>query len=170
MSRPRTEAPAASTAAGTDMPSHEHDADAAPDVEYGGSGRKRWIVLAVVAPIVVVGALLVGRALRDDGAERALRIDDAAGQDAYDHEYTIPLGTADRIAAGEQIEIVPAELVVTVGESIRIVNEDDQDHYVGVFFVAAGETLTQRFASAGVLEDLCTVHPSGSFRLRVVDA
>ena len=142
----------------------------APDVEYTGSGRGRWLVLAVMVPIVVVGALMIGSALRSDDGRDGLRIDDASGEQAYDHEYVIPAGTGERIDAGEAIEIVPAELVVTVGESIRIVNEDDRDHYVGVFFVAAGETLTQRFRSAGVLEDLCTVHPSGSFRLRVVDA
>jgi hypothetical protein len=34
--------------------------------------------------------------------------------------------------------------------------------------VAAGETLTQRFKSEGVLEGDCSVHPSGSFTLRVV--
>ncbi len=140
------------------------------DIEYAGSGRTRWLVLAVLVPVIVVGALLLGRALRADDITSGLEIADASDEVVYDYEYTIGPGTGDRIAAGEPVEIVPAELVVRVGESIRIVNDDDQDHYVGVFFVAAGETLTQRFGSAGVLEDLCTVHPSGSFRLRVVES
>lgn len=140
------------------------------DIEYERPGRGRWLALAVMVPIVVIGALLIGRALQPDDVTSGLEISDASGEVSYDYDYVIDAGTGDRIANGEPVEIVPGELVVTVGESIRIVNDDDQDHYVGVFFVAAGETLTQRFGSAGVLEDLCTVHPSGSFRLRVVDA
>lgn len=151
------------------------DEGAEPDmvttgVEYEAPGRGRWLVLAVMLPVVIVGALLIGRALQADDVTSSLEISDASGQAAYDYDFVIDAGTGERIASGEPVEIVPAELVVTVGESIRIVNHDDQDHYVGVFFVAAGETLTQQFGSAGVLEDLCTVHPSGSFRLRVIDA
>lgn len=85
----------------------------------------------------------------------------------FDHEFVIPAGTGDRIQAGEDVEIVPRELVVMVGDSLRIVNEDDQGHAVGVFYVGSGETLTQRFDSPGVLEGLCDIHPSGTFTLRV---
>ena len=151
------------------MSGRTDDVAADVDLEHSGSNRTRWLVLAVMVPVIVVGALLLGRALRADEITSGLAIADASDEVVYDHEYTIALGTGDRIDAGEPVAIVPEELVVRVGESIRIVNEDDRDHYVGVFFVAAGETLTQRFASAGVLEDLCTVHPSGSFRLRVVE-
>ncbi len=130
--------------------------------------RSHWIVLAVLVPLVAVGGLLLGRAMADDDATgdtvEVERADDAT---EYEHDYLIPPGTAGRIAAGEAVEIVPAELVVTVGEAIRIVNNDSEDHIVGVFFVAAGETLTQRFNSPGVLEGECSVHPSGAFTLLV---
>ena len=59
---------------------------------------------------------------------------------------------------------------MTVGESIRIVNDDVVGHVVGVFYVGAGETLTQRFDSPGELSGECSVHPSGSFTLRIVEA
>lgn len=125
-------------------------------------------VLAVLVPVVLVGAYLIGTA---GGDEAPAGIDITSADDAteFQHDFLIPLGTAGRIAAGEQIEIVPAELVVTVGDALRIVNEDSTDHIVGVFFVAAGETLTQRFNSAAVLEGECSVHPSGAFTLRVVE-
>lgn len=130
--------------------------------------RGPWLVLALLVPLVVVGGLLAGRAFRDD-AEPSNRIEVTRADDAtaYEHDFLIPPGTADRIAAGQLVEIVPAELVVHVGDAIRIVNSDSQDHVVGVFFVAAGETLTQRFNSEGVLEGECSVHPSGAFTLRV---
>ena len=95
------------------------------------------------------------------------KVDDAA---EFDHDYLIPAGTAERIAAGEEVEIVPAELEVEVGEPIRIVNDDSEGHVVGVFYVGAGETLTQRFDSPGELSGECSVHPSGAFTLRVVEA
>lgn len=131
--------------------------------------RGPWIVLAVLVPFVVVGGLLAGRAFRDDGdAPNRIEVTRADDATSYEHDYLIPPGTADRIAAGQPVEIVPAELVVRVGDAIRIVNNDSADHVVGVFFVAAGETLTQRFNSEGMLAGECSVHPSGSFTLRVV--
>lgn len=127
------------------------------------------VALVVLVPIVLVGAYLIG--VRSSGDESPSGIDITNADDAteYQHDYLIPLGTADRIAAGEQIDIVPAELVVEVGDALRIVNADASDHVVGVFFVAAGETLTQRFNSEAVLEGECSVHSSGGFTLRVVE-
>ena len=66
-----------------------------------------------------------------------------------------------------KIEIVPQPHDVSVGESIRIVNDDDQGHIVGVFYVGAGETLSQRFSSPGTYEGACSVHPSGQLRVVV---
>ncbi len=102
-----------------------------------------------------------------DSASDSITVTDVDDVGDFDHEFVIPAGTGDRLRAGEEVEIVPRELVVAVGDSLRIVNEDDQGHSVGVFYVGAGETLTQRFDSPGVLEGACTVHPSGSFTLRV---
>lgn len=128
----------------------------------------RWqqVVLLILVPLVVVGGILVGRAV-SDGDDAGLSITDASDETEFDHEFVIPPGTGERIENGETVEIVPAELTVEVGESIRIENDDTEDHVVGVFFVAAGETLTQRFNSAGELSGECSVHPSGQFTLLV---
>jgi len=102
------------------------------------------------------------------GEERqgALLVPDPTA-DSYDYDYEIPLGTGDRFDNGEIIEIIPAELEVTVGEVLRIINDDDRDHLIGPFFVGAGETLVQRFSAPGDFEGICTVHPSGQFILTV---
>lgn len=84
-----------------------------------------------------------------------------------DYDYVIPMGTGAQLDAGERVEIIPADLQVRVGEVLRIINEDNRGHVIGAFYVAAGETLRQRFASPGVLEGECSVHPSGSFTLTV---
>ena len=118
---------------------------------------------------LVVAAALVAFAGcgEDQSASESITVTDVDDVGEFDHEYVIPLGTSFRIASGEDVEIVPRELVVEVGDSIRIINEDDRGHSVGVFYVGAGESLTQRFDSPGVLEGLCSVHPSGAFTLRV---
>ena len=48
---------------------------------------------------------------------------------------TSSTGAGAKIEAGESINIIPAELMVRVGESLRIINDDDRGHVVGVFFV-----------------------------------
>jgi plastocyanin len=89
------------------------------------------------------------------------------GAVSFDYDYLIPVGTADRISDGESVEILPAELTVHVGEVIRIINEDDEGHFVGIFYVGSGETVTQRFTSAGEFVGACSVHPSGQLTLEV---
>lgn len=131
--------------------------------------RVQVVVLAILVPVVLVGAYLIGSNLGDDETPAGIDVTSADDATEFEHDFVIPAGTAERIEAGEEIEIVPAELVVEVGDALRIVNEDSADHIVGVFFVAAGETLTQRFNSEAVLEGECSVHPSGAFTLRVVE-
>ncbi len=82
-------------------------------------------------------------------------------------EYVIPEGAGEALDAGTPLEILPAELQVNVGDTIRIENQDDRGHTVGPFFVGANETLTQRFATPGEFEGVCTVHPSGQLVLVV---
>ncbi len=93
--------------------------------------------------------------------------DAAADVETATYEYVIPVGAGEALDAGEPLEILPAELEVRIGETIRIVNEDDRGHAVGPFFVGANETLTQRFSSEGEFVGICTVHPSGEFVLVV---
>lgn len=130
--------------------------------------RRRALALAILVPAVVAAALMIGFAiLGDDGDGDPLRLASASDAIAFEWDIVIPDGTAARIAAGEEVAIVPPVMTAHVGEAIRIVNEDSEDHVVGVFFVGAGETLTQRFQSAGELQGECSVHSSGAFTLRV---
>jgi len=128
--------------------------------------KRTPIVLGVLAAIVLLaGGIWLGA--KAGGNDGPLRVEDASGDAAFDYDFVIPEGTGERIAAGDDVQIVPQEMTVHVGESIRIINDDVQGHVVGVFYVGAGETLTKTFASVGVLSGECTVHPSGQFTLRV---
>ena len=94
---------------------------------------------------------------------------EATGPEEPTYSFVIPAGAGDRIEQGEPLDILPRELVAQLDETIIIVNEDDQAHLLGPWFVGAGETLRQRFTTEGVFEDKCTVHPSGQFTV-VVEA
>lgn len=88
----------------------------------------------------------------------------------YDHDYVIPFGTGRRLDGGEEIEIVPGELDVEVGETIRIVNEDVRGAAVGIFWVPAERTVAMEFTTPGTLTGECDVHPSGVFTINVTEA
>lgn len=127
-------------------------------------GRTAMVVLAL-GLLGLLGGLLGGCGGDDGGAEVGVAEPDAAR--VADHRFTIPDGTGEAMDRGEEVEILPAELAVEVGQVLEIVNEDDRGHLVGPFFVGAGETLRQEFTSPGEFQGICTVHPSGQFVLTV---
>ncbi len=129
--------------------------------------RTQRILLVVLIPLVVIGGLLIGRAVRPDDTSTSVVIGEADEVTTFEFDYYIPAGTADRIERGEQVDLVPRELTVQVGETIRIVNDDVEGHVVGVFYVGPGESLTKRFTAPGELSGSCTVHSAGEFTLRV---
>jgi plastocyanin len=117
--------------------------------------------LAALALAGVLALTACGDDSSDPGTESAATVDEAT------YEFVIPVGAGEALDAGTPLEILPARLEVQVGETIRIVNEDDRGHSVGPFFVGAEETLTQRFSSPGEFVGACTVHPSGELVLVV---
>lgn len=123
-------------------------------------------VWAVALAGVMTVAVLVAVAVRASG-DREATVERASDREQVTHEYVIPAGTSARIAAGEVVEIVPQRLVVGVGDTVRVRNEDVEASNVGIFYVRPGETVTMRFSSPGVLEGVCDVHPSGQFVIDV---
>lgn len=123
----------------------------------------RTVLSCVTALMLALGAIGCGG---DDAPEPLTLVNDAQAE-AADHEFVIPSGTGLQLDRGEPVEILPGRLDVKVGEVIRIVNDDQRGHLAGPFFVGAGETLTQRFASPGEYVGACTVHPSGQLVLVV---
>lgn len=83
------------------------------------------------------------------------------------HSYTIPPGTFDAIARGEPVSILPAEMDLHVGDSVRVRNDDSHSSVVGPFYIDAHSVMTQRFTSKGTYSGLCTVHPSGKIEIHV---
>ncbi len=71
------------------------------------------------------------------------------------HEYVIPLGTQDRLAHGERVEVWPGELTVRVGDTLRVRNDDVVSFPFGPYRVAALDTFEIVFGAPGVYEGLC---------------
>ena len=124
------------------------DATDAPDAErtarHGGVKRVGLVVvLAVIACVAVVGVLSV-----------------ASQPETY--EVVIPAGTSDKLEAGEDVELLPAQVRLSVGDSLVVTNNDDRLQTVGPLTVRPGETLAFTFTTAGRFSEACSVHPSRS--------
>lgn len=125
-----------------------------PPASGGSETSNRRLITALTALVVVVAlALLVSALISALGSEELV--------------VEVPEGTAERMAAGEQIELLPRTLEVEVGDRLVVVNRDEVTHEVGPYTVAAGQTLAQTFTSPGTIEGLCTLHPSGAITIVV---
>ena len=91
------------------------------------------------------------------------------GAEEATYEYVVPFGTGNRLDGGEVIELMPAELNVRVGESIRIRNQDTRDYMIGPFFVTAGQVLAMQFTHPGELSGVCVVGSGGTFVINVTE-
>lgn len=111
---------------------------------------QRRILAALVAAIVVAVA---GFALGGDEPQLVL--------------IEVPVGTAERMAAGEDLELMPADLELAVGDTLEIRNHDVTDHEVGPYLVASNQRLVQTFTRPAVIEGICTLNPSGQVTITV---
>lgn len=103
-----------------------------------------WLVALLAVPAIALVGLAASSALRSE----TIVVD-------------VPPGTAERLAAGERVELLPRTLQVSVGDRLEIHNRDEVVHQVGPYDVAAGQSLAQTFTTPGTLEGLCTLHESG---------
>ena len=107
-------------------------------------------VLAVVSVALLAGIYIIPRA--------------AAAQTI---EIVVPSGTQAQMNSGEEIVLFPRRLEVAVGDRIIITNDDQASHQVGPYIVGPGQEVVQTFASPGVIEGICTLHPSGEVTIVV---
>jgi hypothetical protein len=114
-----------------------------------GDHRRRWPGLIVAAASLAVGAAFVGTALLPQSHVAEI------------YRFTIPAGTAARLAAGANISLFPERLVIDRGDVIDLVNQDEHDDEVGPFFVAAHGELREAVDRAGTYVGTCTLHRSG---------
>lgn len=112
--------------------------------------------------LLLVGTLLVGVAVVLFAVGLV-----ALAQGSTDHRYVIPEGTDARLDAGEDVDVIPQELDVQVGDTLTVVNDDVVPHFVGVSLVPPGEVRSYPFPSPGTFQSACTVHPRGNIDITV---
>ena len=80
---------------------------------------------------------------------------------------SVPAGTQAQMDGGEEIVLFPRRLEVGVGDRIVIENDDTSSHQVGPYVVGPGQRIVQTFSTTGIIEGLCTLHPSGEVTIVV---
>ncbi len=112
------------------------------------------LLIYLLAAVALVGAALaLGQLVEQPpGEERVI---------------TIPAGTGDRMAAGEDVELIPADLSFRLRDRLVVINNDDQVHQVGPFTVAPGDRLEKEFSEAASIEGFCSLHPSGRITITI---
>ncbi len=82
--------------------------------------------------------------------------------------YTIPAGTAERVAAGAPVaDALPGRVTTRVGHTLEVVNADTAAHTFGPFVLAPGQRWVRRFAQPGEVRMACSVFPTADFVIQV---
>ncbi len=126
--------------------------------------RLRWAGLAV-AVLAVLGAA----GCSGDGPATGPTVPVTTVPGPYDYEYVIPAGTGAMLDSGARPAVFPTSLDVKVGETIRLVNNDDRGHTMGTFYVLANSTLVYRFSTPGTFIGDCSLNPDEDFVLTVTE-
>jgi hypothetical protein len=87
--------------------------------------------------------------------------------EGVEHSIVIPAGTAQRLAAGEDVELIPTELRYRLRDQLIVINQDVVGHQVGPFIVEPGERLEQRFSEVATLQGFCSLHAAGSITIDI---
>jgi len=88
---------------------------------------------------------------------------------AREHAFEIPRGTWARRMAGEKIDVLPAEIRLTLGikDILVMKNQDDVPQMFGPVLLMPGQSFTLPFAVASDYQFACTAHLSGQLKVVV---
>jgi hypothetical protein len=114
-----------------------------------GSTARTGLVLAV-AVVVSVLAFVVGTMLI------------ASGETVT---YVIPAGTGAAVDAGEAVEIIPATIELSVGDTLQFINDDTRPHVIGPWTVMPGTDFSFTFDEAADFSAPCSAHPDRAVRI-----
>jgi len=75
-------------------------------------------------------------------------------------EIFIPAGTAERVEAGEADPTIPSELTFVIGDTLRVINQDDVPHELGPLWIPIGSSASLLMENANKYTLGCTFQPS----------
>ena len=80
---------------------------------------------------------------------------------------TIPAGTAEKVARGEQPPSIPQDMVFVVGDTLVVKNEDDVDHKLGQLWIPASSSAQLALNEEQNMAFECSFQPGNYFGLDV---
>ncbi len=80
---------------------------------------------------------------------------------------TIPAGTAQLVARGQQPPSIPTNMDFVVGDRLTVKNEDSVTHKLGPFFVPANSSVQLTLSQSETVAYECTFQPGKYFGLNV---
>jgi hypothetical protein len=83
---------------------------------------------------------------------------------------TIPNGTAEQVAHGEQPPSIPQGMIFVVGDTLVVKNEDQVDHKLGQLWIPANSTAQLALSEEQNMEFECSFQPGNYFGLDVRQA
>lgn len=91
---------------------------------------------------------------------------EAASRDAV---YEIPRGTSAHRMAGENVDIFPQTIRLTLGlkDVLVLRNADSVPHIFGPTLILPGQSFRLPFATASTYSFMCTAHPDGGLSVIV---
>lgn len=83
---------------------------------------------------------------------------------------TIPVGTADQVARGEQPPSIPTDMTFVVGDVLVVKNDDVVDHKLGPLWIPANSSAQLPLGQVENLAFECSFQPGNYFGLDVQDS
>ena len=83
---------------------------------------------------------------------------------------TIPAGTADQVARGEQPPNIPQDMVFVIGDTLVVKNEDGADHKLGPLWIPAHSSARMPLDQAESVSFDCSFQPNNRLGLDVREA
>ena len=86
-----------------------------------------------------------------------------------DELFEIPAGTAQRRLAGEDLDILPQTIHLTLGlnDTLVLKNSDSAPHVFGPALIMPGQTFRLPFSQASTYSFQCTAHANGQLNVIV---
>jgi len=119
-------------------------------------GRPRVVLVALLAAALCAVAWAALAPVRTDSNEQV---------------YVIPKGTWERRHAGEHLDIIPAEIRLTIGAKDVLVmrNQDDVPQLFGPVLIMPGQSFQMPFRKASTYLFACPLHTTGLLTIVVED-
>lgn len=117
-------------------------------------GSRPAIALALAVATVLTAVASLAACGSDEATPRTI-------------EVVVPAGTGERLLAGEDVEIMPARLELSVGDTLSIRNDDSVTHSVGPYEVEAHTTTRFRYGAPGHYEGYCPLSEGDRYEIVV---